>query len=102
MQLEDKPQPPFSEEFRKSAVDLAFSSGRPSTEVARELGINPSTLGTWIRKERRFRLGNTQANAKPGDLVEDNKRLEKRVRELEQEREILKRFTAFWVKESSR
>jgi len=37
-------QPVSTEEFRKDSVELVFSSGRPIKEIARELGINDTTL----------------------------------------------------------
>ena len=39
-------------EFKASAVKLAFESDQPVTQTARELGINKSTLHTWIGKHR--------------------------------------------------
>ena len=37
----------FTDEFKREAVSLLVSSGRPLTQVATELGIQPSTLRTW-------------------------------------------------------
>jgi transposase len=95
---------PYTEEFRRDAADLVLSSGRPTVEVARELGINDTTLGNWVRAERdRGGIGKgTAVKDEPGQSPEEeNKRLRKRVAELEKEREILKRFAAFWVKETN-
>lgn len=91
----------FTKEFRRDAVALVLSSGRPIIEVARELGINDTTLGAWVRAERK--KGGLPATASSGNdaEMEENKRLKRRVSELEKEREILKRATAFWVKESN-
>jgi len=94
-------QPVYTEEFRKDSVELVFSSGRPIKEIARELGINDTTLGNWVRAERKRRLGGKPGT--PGNdlsVDQENERLRRRVIELEKEREILKRATAFWVKES--
>src|SRR4051812_16933151 len=38
---------PFTDEFKREAVSLLASSGRPLTQVATELGIQPSMLRTW-------------------------------------------------------
>jgi transposase-like protein len=38
----------FSEEFKRDAVDLVVSSGRPIAQVAKELGLDYSTLGNWV------------------------------------------------------
>ncbi len=37
----------FADEFKREAVSLLASSGRPLTQVATELGIQPSMLRTW-------------------------------------------------------
>ena len=90
-------------EFRKDAVSLVLSSGRPIKQVARELGISDTTLGNWIRAERTGGSGLTKATSVTDDaeMEAENRRLKRRVDELEKEREILKRATAFWVKESN-
>jgi transposase len=91
----------FSEEFRRDAVALVLRSGRPIVEIARELGVNDTTLGNWVRDERKK---NRSAGLPPGQEdaeMEENRRLRRRIAELEKEREILKRAVAFWVKESN-
>jgi transposase len=42
----------FTKEFKRDAVELVHSSGRPIAAVARELGIYDSTLGNWVRQDR--------------------------------------------------
>lgn len=91
----------FSPEFKADAVALVRSSGRPISAIARELGIGESSLSYWLMKDRDGR-----AVADPGRFEaetaesRENAALRRRVAELEVEREILKRATAFWVKES--
>jgi transposase len=48
----------FTDEFKREAVSLLASSGRPLTQVATELGIQPSMLRTW-------RGGAANGTAKP-------------------------------------
>ena len=91
----------YTPEFRRDAVALVVSSGRPIIEIARELGIHDTTLGNWVRAERGKKdLGGPDAKAEK-EMEDEVRRLRKRVAELEKEREILKRATAFWVKESN-
>jgi transposase len=91
----------FSPEFKADAVALVRSTGRPIAVIARELGVGESNLSYWLRKEQEGR-----AAADPGRFeaesaeARENAVLRRRVAELEVEREILKRATAFWVKES--
>lgn len=102
--MEPRRKGPYTEEFRRDAADLVLSSGRPTVEVARELGINDTTLGNWVRAERDRRgmaKGSSTGTMATQSPEEENKRLRKRVTELEKEREILKRFAAFWVKETN-
>jgi len=97
-----KRQSAYTEEFRRDSAELVISSGRPTREVARELGINDTTLGNWVRAERKRRLGSGSGRALDRtSMEEENKRLRRQVSELQKEREILKRATAFWVKESN-
>ena len=42
----------FTDEFKHEAVSLLESSGRPLTQVATELGIQPSMLRAWGGRAR--------------------------------------------------
>jgi transposase len=56
-----RPRRKFTPEFKRDAVELVRSTGRPIAEVAEELGIYDSTLGNWgvsrTRKEAVCRSG---------------------------------------------
>ena len=41
----------FSDEFRRDAVEIVRTSGKPIRQVANELGIYDSTLGNWVRQD---------------------------------------------------
>lgn len=55
----------FAEEFRRNAVEMVLTEGKPVAAVAREVDISPSTLGRWVNKER-------QARAERGEPVGDD------------------------------
>ena len=87
----------YSREFRESAVKMVTEQHRPLPEAARNLGVQPGTLRSWIKGQRQ-RSG-------VADAVEE-KALRKKVRELEAEnqrlrleREILKKAAAFFARE---
>jgi transposase-like protein len=42
----------FSPEFKRDAVKLVRSSGRPIAQIAKELGIGESNLSYWLAKDR--------------------------------------------------
>ena len=47
----------YSEEFRRDAVALVRTSGRPIAQVARALGVNDDTLGNWVNDDDAIELG---------------------------------------------
>jgi transposase len=91
----------YTPEFKRDAVALLRSSGRPIAEVARELGITDTSLGAWAREEAMMSNNGDMKQQTDSDKQEAD-RLRKRIRELETEIDILKRFTAYWVRESGR
>ena len=46
-----RPKRKFSEEFKRDAVEIVRSSGKPIRQVANELNIYDSTLGNWVRQD---------------------------------------------------
>lgn len=90
-----------SEEFKREAVRMMISRGsRTIEEVARSLGLAPSLLGKWHTKygsSVKAAPRTSKETAEQRELRE----LRHRVRELEMERDILKKSTAFFAKLSS-
>ena len=76
----------YTDEFRRETADYVISTGRPITEVAKELELNDKTVNDWVLKRKR-----SQGSAL-GPKVEDRK-----LREMENE--FLKKDTAFFAKE---
>src|SRR3954469_5453378 len=92
-----KTRPPYPDEFRREAVGL-LRSGRLIPDVAQALGVSQQTLRTWSKQEQvdRGERHDTLISAEREELRE----LRKRVRRLEQERDILKHATAFFARET--
>jgi transposase-like protein len=92
------PRRQFTDEFKRDAVALVRTSGRPIAQIAQELGTYDSTLGNWVRQDRIDRGEaeglTTEERARLTELERENARLR-------MERELLKRTVAFWVKEQS-
>lgn len=87
----------FSRKFKLAAVKKVLEQGMSGAEVARELGIRANLIYNWKAKFESEGCINGLESATP---EEENKRLRERVRQLEMEREILKKATAFFAKES--
>jgi transposase len=88
----------FTPEFKRDAVELVRSSGRPIAEIARELGIYDSTLGNWARQDR---IDRGERQGLTSDERTRLRELERDNARLRMERDLLKRTVAFWVKETS-
>jgi transposase len=87
----------FTDEFKRDAVALVLDEDRTVVDVARSLGVGEGTLGNWVRQariDRGERAGlTTSEKTELAELRRENARLG-------MERDLLKRATAFWVKES--
>jgi transposase len=88
----------FTAEFKRDAVELVRTSGRPIAEIARELGIYDSTLGNWVRQDR---IDRGEQDGLRTDERARLRLLEAENTKLRMERDLLKRTVAFWVKEQS-
>ena len=90
----------FTKEFEEEAVRLVHTSGRTQREIAGDLGIGRSTLVRWIGRSRD--RGAVDPAAAEGEVTAELKRLRRENEILRQERDILKKATAFFVREGSR
>ena len=89
-----------SKEFAEEALRLVHTSGRTQREIAGDLGIGLSTLVGWIGRSRdRYAV---DPSAAEGDVTAELKRLRRENEILRQERDILKKATAFFAREGSR
>ncbi len=83
------------------ARDETLETGKTVTAVARELGISSESLRGWYRRVKVDR-GEGEGSELTSAEREELKRLRKEVREQQQTIEILKKATAFFVKENDR
>ena len=88
--------PPYNAEFKERAVKLAIESDQPIAQTARDLGVNESTMHTWLSKYQDSSHG-TQGRASAENLYEELKRLKKENALLKEERAILKKAAAYFA-----
>jgi transposase len=101
----------YSAEFKADAVALYVSDpARTVASVARDLGISRETLRLWVRQAQA--AGTAPQKARPtnkpspapipsDDVEEENKQLKARIRELELERDILRRAATYFAGETN-
>ena len=87
----------YPQELRDRAVRLARESDRPLAHIARDLGVHPEALRTWVRQneadrgERDDRLSTVERD--------ELKRLRAENHELRRANEILKAASAYFARE---
>jgi transposase len=91
----------FTREFKAEVVRRVTEQGKSLSEVARELDLGESMLRSW--KQALAAEGDQAFPGKgyPPAVEEELRRLRAEVKRLTMEREILKKATAFFARESS-
>lgn len=90
----------FPREFKIEAVRRVIEGGEPAVEVARALNLQPNMLYSWVRQ---FKTEATRAFRGNGNVTsqdEEVRKLRREVAQLREERDILRKATAFFAKES--
>ena len=87
----------YTAEFRTQAVNLFLSQSRPASDVARELGVEPYMLRTWIRQANA--TGAESSSSKT--VLDELAQLKREMKTLKQENEILKKAATYFAKNLS-
>lgn len=92
-----KTRPPYPEQFRREAVQLV-RDGRSIPDVAGSLGMSEQSLRSWVRQDGadRGERSDQLTSAERDEL----RRLRRENARLKQERDILKRATALFARET--
>jgi transposase len=85
-----------SNEFKMEAVRLAEQEDVTAVQVAKDLGISDSVLYDWMKKFGSHSEGSPVTAEERAELI----RLRRELRIVKEERDILKKATAFFAKES--
>ena len=89
-----KPCPKHAAEFKRRAVQPCNERGTACAEVARETGVDPSSLADWVR---RASAAAPDAEANPFQTAEDLRRPRRENERLKRENEMLLKASAFFA-----
>ena len=87
--------PRYTAEFKKKTVDPYDPKGTTYAAVARDLGIDPGTLSSWVKA-----ACGTEGEAEdmnPFQVAEENRKPRREIRRLSEENEILLKASAFFA-----
>jgi transposase len=87
----------YTPEFKEQAARKVVEGSLPIAQVARELGVNDTTLGFWVKAYRKKMEGQPLPAGMPD--AESIRELERRNRELEMENALLKKAAAYFARE---
>ncbi len=97
--MEKRKRRSFSKEYKAEVVGLISKGGKSIGAVARELDLTETAVRRWVAQAE-IDSGRGPAGALTTAEREELVRLRRQVKTLEMEREILKKATAFFAKES--
>jgi len=97
--MEKRSRRSFSKQYKAEVVALIREGGKSVSTVCKDLGLHETAVRRWVKQAEA-----DSGQGAPGALTtaerEELAALRKQVRTLEMEREILKKATAFFAKES--
>ena len=83
----------FSDDFKRDAVAQITERGYPVSEVSERLGVSKHSLYAWKRKFAKTASGETEKDA-------EIRRLKKELARVSEERDILKKATAYFARDA--
>ncbi len=98
--MEQNQRKQYTLELKKEAVELTVKQGYSSAEAASSLGINRNMLDCWCREYRAYEAQAFPGTGRQSLEMEELKRLREENRKLKLEKEILKKASAFFARES--
>src|SRR5215207_726970 len=102
--MEKLPRRVYTSEFRHQAVEMVTREGLGIAEASRRLSLSPKTLTNWVRRAKGG--GAPEIDAAPRREVTEQEaelsRLRRENAELRMGRDILKKASAYFARESLR
>jgi transposase len=90
----------YSAELKAEAVKMVIEQGLTQEETGKRLSIPKGNIGNWVGAAKAAMAKGSPGEQSVGELRTENARLRKELNEARMEREILKKATAYFAKES--
>jgi transposase len=92
----------YTKEYRVEAVKLVLEKGIGVLDASRRLGMPLATLATWVTSAKAGQLSGVDSGRKVEVTAQEAeiKRLQKELAQVQMERDILKKATAYFARES--
>lgn len=99
--MDKLPKRVYTKEFKEQAAKLVVRDGLGVTEAARRLSISVKTLAHWVAAAKSGQETPSDTRRKPTtELEAEVARLKRELAEMKMERDLLKKATAYFAKES--
>ena len=90
----------YTAEFKREAVRLASKAGVSRRQVAKQLGIHPNVLASWLEKVEQGAWNDKPGAELKSEQQKELERLRREVASLKTDLEILKKAAVYFAKES--
>lgn len=101
--MDDRKYRVYAKEFKLEALEMLKRSGKSAGTIERELGITPGLLVKWRARYQILQNGEQEMRLGPSDLESakaEIRRLQRKLAEVEEEKEILKKAVNIFSRKS--
>jgi transposase len=88
----------YDKEFKRETVRLIIQSGKRTSEVAKDLGINPNVIYRWLKQYNEDSENSFPGKGHQKPAEEELRKLKKQLADVTEERDILKKAISIFSK----
>lgn len=90
----------YSREFKLEAVRAMRAGNHSTSELARRLNVNEADLRDWSKEYEKYKEESFPGQGRRGGQAGEIARLRRELELVKEERDVLKKATAFFARES--